>query len=306
MNASESAQVAQLEALLTLVRDSKVTIYATVASLAFLLFDYTLTFTQEVDLVWKRHLTWGKALFTRYFAILSHVFNTAGLFAHMVHRMTCDSYSLSLPQQYCRNKFTGSSNTVLWLVEFSLAVRVWLLYNRSKTVLFGLVVLYICAQCFLHANPPYNPNFTLGGITSVTTMCVKALFHQTILQRPGPFLSGCYGESIEFLILYLTFQLIYETVPTYFFNVLIAPAITTSVLLILTVYKTVQTIKEASGYQKPPMVQLLLRDGIFYFIAPMSGNVMREIYLNIPKGVLIVNIMVFHLAQGALSTFASG
>jgi len=247
MNASE--QAAELQELLILVRDSKTAIYATVASLALLLFDYTLTFSQEVDLVWRRRLTWGKVLFltTRYFGILSHVFNT-GVY---LNNTAGTSFCL-----FATRFQTGSSNVVLWLVEFTFAIRVWLLYNRSNVVLFSLVILYLCS------------------ITTVATMCVKALLHHAILQRPGPFLSGCYGE-----------------IPSYFFNVLIAPAITTSVLMGLTAYKTIQTMKE-SGAQKPPMVQLLLRDGILYFIAVFA--------------VLIANIMIFHLARVTLSTFATG
>jgi len=106
-------------------------------------------------------------------------------------------------------------------------------------------------------------------------MCAKALLHQSILTRPGPFLSGCYGP-----------------IPTYFYNVLIPPAINATLLMGLTAYKTIASMKLSLGVQRPTMVILLLRDGIFYFVAVFS--------------VLVVNILAFHLADGALTQSAAG
>ncbi|KIJ46418.1 hypothetical protein M422DRAFT_46161 [Sphaerobolus stellatus SS14] len=51
-------------------------------------------------------------------------------------------------------------------------------------------------------------------------------------------------------------------------------------------------MKLTYGVQYPRMVVLLLRDGIFYFVAVF--------------GVLIINTLAFHLAKGALAQVASG
>ncbi|KAF8483054.1 hypothetical protein JB92DRAFT_1662961 [Gautieria morchelliformis] len=65
--------------LLVLVHDYKAAEYAIVASTALLYYDSLLTFSQEVDLVWRRHLGWGKILYivTRYFSLFALTFNTA-------------------------------------------------------------------------------------------------------------------------------------------------------------------------------------------------------------------------------------
>ncbi|KAF8521866.1 hypothetical protein JB92DRAFT_1767626 [Gautieria morchelliformis] len=74
-----SESPAAQDQLLVLVSDSKATEYAIVAATALLYYDSVLTFSQEVDLVWRQRLGWGKFLYLviRYFALFSQTFNTA-------------------------------------------------------------------------------------------------------------------------------------------------------------------------------------------------------------------------------------
>ncbi|GJJ09877.1 hypothetical protein Clacol_004101 [Clathrus columnatus] len=84
----------------------------------------------------------------------------------------------------------------------------------------------------------------------------------------------------------------------------------TTVLLILTVYKTVQTMNGLIGYQKPQMLTLLLRDGVLYF-SSVIGNTLyhtvQPVYeFKLYIVVLIVNLLVFHFARPTMATFAAG
>ncbi|KAF8515178.1 hypothetical protein JB92DRAFT_81159 [Gautieria morchelliformis] len=127
--------------LLVLVRDSKVTEHATVASTALLYYDTVLTFSDEVEYVWGQRLSWGRIIYLiiRYLSLFAQTFNTAVALDH-----------------------TAGLD------------RVWLLYNRSLTLLFSLGFVYM--TCF----------------TAVTVLTVLGLLHKQMLSRPGPFLSGCF------------------------------------------------------------------------------------------------------------------
>ncbi|KAF8498014.1 hypothetical protein JB92DRAFT_3125490 [Gautieria morchelliformis] len=231
MNVS-AHEVAQPAELVVLIADAKATSYATVASLALLLFDYALTFAQEVDLVWKRRLTWGKVL------------------------------------------FTGSSTGVLWGVEFTLALRVWLLYNRSFVVLLSLGFVYtssIATNCHLCESIVQPPN-------PATPQVLSSTFSPWPEAHPSAVLT-CLDATEKF--------------PRISRLRLTDVFIQTSTLMILTVYKTMKTMRHAgTGSQKPPMVALLLRDGILYFVAIF--------------GVLVANFLVFYLARATLTSLATG
>ncbi|KIJ46419.1 hypothetical protein M422DRAFT_250014 [Sphaerobolus stellatus SS14] len=133
-NATATAELQQLELeqLIALIRDSKIVVFATVVSLALLLYDYFLTLGQEIDLVWKRRFSWGKVLFfiIRYFGIFAHTFNTGVYINNTAGVSVSRTVSLhvsvdsSVPQ-FCdaATRFqTGSSSAVLLLVELTLAI----------------------------------------------------------------------------------------------------------------------------------------------------------------------------------------
>ena len=102
-----------------------------------------------------------------------------------------------------------------------------------------------------------------------------------------PYLSGCYGErecccalmmlfhdsrrSPQFLLIFS--MSLYHQPSMFVFHICSSYYLNwfgfgkTSLLLALTTYRTVSTMKLSQGIQRPRMVVLLLRDGIFYFVA---------------------------------------
>ncbi|KAF8498013.1 hypothetical protein JB92DRAFT_2985625 [Gautieria morchelliformis] len=250
MNVSDSAAMHAQE-LLLIVSDARVSEYAILSSTALLYYDYVLTFSEEVDLVWRRRLNWGKVLFLlmRYFPLFAQTFNTA------VYLNNTADHNVRFCRGASRFQFSSSS-FILWLVELVLAVRVWILYGRSHAVLLGLGAVY--AVCI-----------------ATTTFILGKVFNRPIFQRPGPFLAGCYGP-----------------LPSYFFAIDIPPLITTLLLLTLTVYRTIQTMRCIGSLKLPPLMSLLLRDGILYFAAVGA--------------VLTVNLLLFRAARVTLTSVATG
>ncbi|KAF8521184.1 hypothetical protein JB92DRAFT_1837837 [Gautieria morchelliformis] len=220
--------------LLVLVHDSKATKYAIVASTALLYYDSLLTFSQEVDLVWRRRLGWGNIL---YWCISIIPLATICLF--------------DVPFRIV------SSSVTLWIVEFSLAIRVWVLYNRSLTLLLSLGAIYACC------------------IAVITVLHVQGLLHSQILSLTGPFLSGC---SVP--------------IPTWYYSINIPPLFTTFLLMILTLYRTLRTVRCMGSTEGMPLVAILLRDGLLNFSAVAT--------------ILIVNILLVHVARATLVPLGTG
>jgi len=155
------------QAFVTLIGNNQTNVFAQVASLALLLYDYALTFGEEVDLVWRRNWSVGTGLFlvNRYTGIFSLAFNI-GVF---LNNTLSDEFCF----HFVRYQVAGTLMAV-WLVEIILGFRVWALYARSRKILY----------------------FLLGLLTVAVTICTSVgyfVFRDvTVLPRPGSFLSGCY------------------------------------------------------------------------------------------------------------------
>ncbi|RPD60758.1 hypothetical protein L227DRAFT_585905 [Lentinus tigrinus ALCF2SS1-6] len=116
----------------------RIAVYTDVASLALLTYDWLLTFSDEVNMIWMSQAKLSKLLYIRYVGIVSQT-----LFA------TCESTSWA----GCPNTFTSRCKTATnitialptimwWSVEFVFALRVWILYRRSRKLLMFLTVMY--------------------------------------------------------------------------------------------------------------------------------------------------------------------
>ncbi|KAI0315684.1 hypothetical protein OF83DRAFT_1084803 [Amylostereum chailletii] len=116
-----------------------VSIYVSVASLSFLLYDHFLTFADEVEYVWKARMTLPKALF---------------LFSRYAVPMTC---IISL------HAFSGISGDVLshkaWLgmsisigamsiasSNFIVLLRLWVVWERHTTLVISTLAVFVVSQ----------------------------------------------------------------------------------------------------------------------------------------------------------------
>lgn len=161
-----AAQAAQA---LQLVKDARSTNYTTLAALALLVFEYVITFEQEVRLFWASpwSLMKGVYLWNRYFSLLVVGFNAALLLQQIDSDSVCELYL----------KPQGAFATIIAAtVDCILILRVWLLYHKSRKMLAFLVFLFIA---------------------EVTTMTAIAVFSvPTEYIHFGAALTGCYSTTI--------------------------------------------------------------------------------------------------------------
>ncbi|CAE6490313.1 unnamed protein product [Rhizoctonia solani] len=139
--------------------------------------------------------------------------------------------------------------------EMIMIFRLYALYRGSKIMLVLLV---------------------LGSICNLTTMSVLmqlGLERITIYERPGSWYKGCHPVGL----------------PNWFWGYYISPLIFETILLLLTLYKTVGHIR--SKVTHTPVIQLFVRDGVAYFaimFCTLLSNAL--IWLLAPPGLLEAGI----------------
>ncbi|KAM5544554.1 hypothetical protein V8D89_001452 [Ganoderma adspersum] len=183
----------------------RVSVYTNVGSLALLVYDWQLTFGDEI----------------RYFGIATHTFIS------VMYLLPNPSPTIAEP------------NIMWWSVEFVFALRVWILYKRSRKLLLFLAVMYTASI----------------GVSVV--LLVKALLHADIVAVPGGVATGCFG-----------------TVPNFIYGAFIIGNVTTSILCILTVY---QTMRFRHEFARSALITLFLRDGVIYYFAYDKFSLERKL-----------------------------
>ncbi|KAF8523559.1 hypothetical protein JB92DRAFT_2883920 [Gautieria morchelliformis] len=111
--------------------------------------------------------------------------------------------------------------------------------------------------------------------TAVTVINVRGLVHRQVLSRPGPFLSGCFGS-----------------LPNWYYTINIPPLFTTCLLVILTLYKTLQAMRCAGSTRGMPLIAIFFRDGLLNFSAVAA--------------MLVINILLFRVARITLASLGTG
>jgi len=175
--------------------------YSTAASLAFLVYDYTLTLYSEVELYWGHKWSLGTVLFifNRYFGLSALIFDVWAI-------------SRTHKDQFCDNFLWWqgiSSFTSVTSVEIILQARIYAVYDRNKKLFGALVVLSMlqvgltlvllgiaisgpsgiigAPVIFLFPNPPISPDkLAIGGCFLVDAkgpyfVWIPALIFETIL-----------------------------------------------------------------------------------------------------------------------------
>jgi len=116
--------------------------YTAAAGLAFLLYDHIISFSDEVELVWKAKWTFAKAIFLllRYAvpcAFIVHNYQLAGL--NLVQK----------PNSFCQvwfNIMVCLGMMTVAIGNFLVLLRLWLLRNRNRRFIFFTLILFVIAN----------------------------------------------------------------------------------------------------------------------------------------------------------------
>jgi len=113
-----------------------------VAGLTFLLYDHIISFSDEVELVWKARWTFPKAIFLllRYgvpCALILHIYQLSAL--HMI--MNPDGFcEVWFNVMVCFGMVTNAMGNFLVLL------RLWLIRNRNQKFMFSTLILFVIAH----------------------------------------------------------------------------------------------------------------------------------------------------------------
>jgi len=128
-----------LDVLFQALRDIETTRYAQLASSVIIIYDHTITFGDEIYLIWGASWSLGKGLFilNRYFALSSVLVNNYALF------------SPSLTDSFCSHFFHWQGWTGLiacMIAEVILQMRLYALYFLNKKVLAAMITSFIVSS----------------------------------------------------------------------------------------------------------------------------------------------------------------
>ncbi|KAI1792409.1 hypothetical protein LXA43DRAFT_1006440 [Ganoderma leucocontextum] len=256
--------------LIQAVEDTFTVNLAAAAAVTWVAYDITLTFGDEVTLIWRAKWTLQKVIyfFVRYY----------GLFA-LIFYFSVNS-STTVPFSVCRGwvyyEAFGAALVTVLFGEGMFLFRLYALYERDKKLLGLIVFLYIA-----------------GIITAVTTGIVEGrLIH--IMPRPANWpMPGCFTLATVPLTISLGAWILNLVVPSMCFIGLFSTMtfglehLSTAIYLLLMVYKLMSgsTFRsEAFARRDPlgelselrrfsPLIYVLLRDGIFYYVMVFLVNV---------------------------------
>ncbi|KAF8439990.1 hypothetical protein L210DRAFT_2194096 [Boletus edulis BED1] len=222
--------------------------YSALIIVTVVAYDYLLTFSSEIDYVWLRPWTWISTMFllVRYVGISTAILYALG-----------GTTFIPGPVIVC----TAVSMINVWLIPVFLAaadlvmiVRVYAIWNRSKRILVALLLLFV-AQVILsfvyagfHSNTSSYLSVTVGQILDFS-FC-----NYSVLSNPG--MLDVYSSTGSRLAL-------------------------GAILLVLAVTpilkQSIEMYKATKRWQPNRYLQLLVKDGIIYFVANTLFDVMSII-----------------------------
>ncbi|KAJ7738029.1 hypothetical protein B0H14DRAFT_3516172 [Mycena olivaceomarginata] len=208
---------AELEQLLLLIGDAKTTSYFAVAALTFLIYDHILSLDKEIEFIWKR----------------------------------CTNLSFA---SYIYIWFEGVSSTLIAAtIDLILLMRVWILFGKSRRMMYFLVPLMIVEIVVMFF------------ISIFTIMNADKYVHV------GLILPGCYSY----------------TVPKLFTVYPVPSLLVTFTMFVMTVYNCKTRLGlDFSSRNTMPLVNLFLRDGIYWFLAIVAVNPPQIILWSVARATL--------------------
>ncbi|KAJ7064083.1 hypothetical protein C8F01DRAFT_1130294 [Mycena amicta] len=209
--------------------DARTTNAMILGALSLVAYDHLLSLPDEIELMWpSRDRTFPATnivyLWNRYFTLISLCYDASVMLSPFKSNASCIKF------------FQGeavTSTVILATVDLILVLRVWLLYERKRVLLYLLIPM-IGLEIL-----------TMGVVSHYTIASVPEYWP---LQWPT---TGCYPKG---------------NVPRYFAFYSVPVLVVSMTMFLLTVYKCGTTLL-AHGRARMPIYSLFLRDGVFWFIA---------------------------------------
>jgi len=212
--------------VLQVITDARTTNSMILGALSLVAYDHLITFEDEVESMWKSriHTTNVIYLWNRYFTLIALLVDTSVMLSPYKSNAACIRYF---------NTEAVSSTLILATVDFILVLRVWLLYEKARWLLYALV-------------PMIGLEILTMALVSHYTIYTTKVFWP--LSWP---LTGCYPLGL---------------VPRYFTFYSLPVLVVSMTMFVLTVYKCGKTLLN-HGRAQMPIYNLFLRDGVFWFVA---------------------------------------
>ncbi|KAJ7343806.1 hypothetical protein DFH08DRAFT_961950 [Mycena albidolilacea] len=243
--------LAELEQLLLLIGDAKTTSYFAVAALTFLIYDHILSLDKEIEFIWKRctNLSFASYIYIWWFYVKS---KRTGFNLNASREMIpSDPFSFSC-QIY--TQFEGISSTLIAAtIDLILLMRVWILFGKSRRMMYFLVPLMIVE---------------IGVMLFIS---IFTIMNADKYVHVGPILPGCYSY----------------TVPKLFTVYPVPSLLVTFTMFVMTVYNCKTRLGlDFSSRNTMPLVNLFLRDGIYWFLAIVAVNPPQIILWSVARATL--------------------
>ncbi|KAF8884843.1 hypothetical protein BD779DRAFT_760867 [Infundibulicybe gibba] len=214
-------------------------------------YDHIITFQQEVDLIWRNpwNLTSCLYIWNRYYTQIVVMVNLIYMFRTDMSDEVCYRYLV----------FEGLSGSILiCTVDFILAFRVWILYEKSRKILWFLVVIISSMWFTLNESTSFGEHCLESSFCIVEFIAMNTLVLMAItLKGPikfyhlGSMLVGCWASTSVATVGTRIFA--FYTIPT---------VIASFTMFLMTLYRCLFW-----NHMKTPIFSLFLRDGVFWFLA---------------------------------------
>ncbi|KAJ7777314.1 hypothetical protein B0H16DRAFT_1853782 [Mycena metata] len=243
---SSAAEQEIEQEIFQLIADTRTTNELAVAGLTIVLLEHIATFPDEINLVWQSRFSPSSVFYVGP-SLRSH--DTGFYDCSKIWIRYLPLIALSIDISFML-KAEGSDrgemaiSTIFHIsADIILVLRVWILYGRSRPLLYFWVVPLIAAETIAM--------FVVGVYT------IKPLDEYIHI---GPVIGGCYSLEVPRLFTYYA----------------LPPFILSCIMFSMTLYKCAATLM-AMGPRRTPVTALFLRDGLFYFLALMLVGVVEII-----------------------------
>ncbi|KAJ6610711.1 hypothetical protein B0H10DRAFT_2059213 [Mycena sp. CBHHK59/15] len=215
----------ELAELIQLIADARTTNGMALAGFMIIVADHIATLKDEVQLIWKSRLCLSNFLYIwiRYFTLLAISIDLSFMLREVKSDHTCRTFLLTQ---------MATSTLIVVTVDVILVLRVWILYGKSRALLYFLIPL-IAAEIMVM--------FVVG------TLSILPLGEYLHL---GHLIMGCYSLNV----------------PRYLQFYAVPPFFTSFLMFSMTLYTCGRTLLDSHKAVKLPVITLFLRDGVFWFL----------------------------------------
>ncbi|KAF8547884.1 hypothetical protein OG21DRAFT_837284 [Imleria badia] len=253
--------------------------YETAVMITFIIHDYFLVFSREVDYVWSRPWTWVSTIFVlvRYAGLASTVFYSLqdSVFPPGTVKVSTAMYAI----------YYWGGAIFLNAADLVMILCVYAMWNRSKSILYILLFIYVpqVIVSFIYTGAVDNPNTFHLSVTTVqvgnfnVSSCIIVLMGDYTLTQSIHLYDGILRLVLSIALLILA--------------------------VIQTLKQSVDMYNATKQWQLNQYMQQLIRDGSLYFLiyvvftitiilnSLVIKDITSEVFLNILSAMAITTMM---------------